>query len=140
MQSAQSSLWRSERVACLVAVVGVIGLGLIWRSPGFGLPPSVKKYGGDALWAVLVYLLIRFFWPRWTVWKSAWTAFAVSVAVEVSQLYHAGWIDAIRVTRLGALSIGSVFNAPDIAAYAAGIVIVALIHLAFRRKSKVVTP
>ena len=130
----------SKRVPYLVAAVGVIGLGLFWRSPILNLPPSVKKYGGDALWAALVYLLIRFLWPRWTIWKSAGTAFAVSVAVEFSQLYHAEWIDTIRATRLGALSIGSVFNAPDMVAYAAGIVIVALIHGAFQRKSRVVTP
>src|SRR4051812_23793110 len=60
MQSPVSSSWRSERVVCLVAALGVIGLGLIWRSPIFEMPAPVKKYGGDALWAVLVYLLIRF--------------------------------------------------------------------------------
>ena len=139
MQSVHPSLWRSERVVCVVAGLGVIGLGLIWRSPICELPPSVKKYGGDALWAMLIFLIIRFLWPRWTDWRSAWAAFAVSVAVEVSQLYHADWIDAIRGTRLGSLSLGSTFNAPDIAAYATGIVIVALIRLGFRRRSEVVT-
>jgi hypothetical protein len=61
----------------------------------------MKKYGGDALWALLVFVLIRFIQPRTNVMRSATVAFAVAVAVEFSQLYHAPWIEAIRATRLG---------------------------------------
>lgn len=118
----------------------MILLGLAWRLPALPLSPFSKKYGADALWAMLVFLLIRFLWPRWAVWTSACVAFAVSVAVELSQLYHAAWIDSIRATRLGALSLGSTFNAPDIAAYAVGIFIVALLRLAFQPKLKSATP
>jgi hypothetical protein len=32
--------------------------------------------------------------------------------VEFSQLYHAPWIDTIRAARIGALVLGSTFNAP----------------------------
>ena len=129
-----------ERVSCVFEALVVIALGLVWRLPALPLSPFSKKYGADALWAMLVFLLIRFLWPRWHVWKSAGVAFAASVAVELSQLYHAGWIDAIRATRLGALSLGSVFNLPDIAAYAAGIAIVTLLRLRFQPKLKPAAP
>lgn len=37
-------------------------------------------------------------------------------AVEFSQLYHAPWLDTIRMTTPGRLVLGSTFNGPDLAA------------------------
>ena len=73
---------RSERLVCFAAALAVIALGLVWRWPALALSPFVQKYGADALWAALVFLLIRFLRPPWPVWKSACAAFAFSVAVE----------------------------------------------------------
>jgi len=41
--------------------------------------------------------------------------------IEISQLYHAPWIDAIRNTRLGGLVLGFGFLWTDIIAYTMGI-------------------
>lgn len=101
--------------------VGIVARGLLWRSHLLTLSPFTRKYDGDALWAALVLVLIRFCRPRMTIVSGSILAFGIAVAVEFSQLYHAPWIDAIRGTRLGLLIIGSTFNWPDIAAYALGI-------------------
>ena len=44
-----------------------------------------------------------------------------SVAVEVSQLYHAPWIDSIRHTTLGGLILGFDFLWSDLVCYAVGV-------------------
>lgn len=81
----------------------------------------MAKYGADSLWALLVFLGIRFLMPRWSVWRAAGAATAFSFAIEFSQLYHAPWIDAMRRTTLGALVLGDVFNWPDFGSYIVGI-------------------
>jgi Protein of unknown function (DUF2809) len=46
---------------------------------------------------------------------------AFSVAIELSQLYHAPWIDSIRQTTLGGLILGFGFLWSDLACYAVGV-------------------
>ena len=46
---------------------------------------------------------------------------AFSVAIELSQLYHAHWIDSIRHTTLGGLILGFGFLWSDLACYAVGV-------------------
>src|SRR3954464_6144190 len=46
---------------------------------------------------------------------------AFSVLIEVSQLYHAPWLDSIRHTTLGGLILGYGFLWGDLACYAVGI-------------------
>ncbi|RYD71264.1 MAG: DUF2809 domain-containing protein, partial [Verrucomicrobiaceae bacterium] len=102
-------------------IVLVIGLGLLWRSQLVPMPPALVKYGGSALWALMVFLGCGFLFPRASTGTLALMAIAISCAVEFGQLYHAPWLDNIRRTKLGALALGSVFNWPDIPAYTAGV-------------------
>ncbi len=124
-----------NRMIYAVAAFVVAASGLLWRSSALYLSPFLKKYGADSLWALLVFLLIRFLKPQMNLWISVWIAFTISVCVEVGQLYHAAWIDTIRATRLGSLILGSVFNWPDIPAYAIGIALGALLDAAARRQA-----
>jgi hypothetical protein len=114
-------------------MVLVMASGLLWRSRYLLLPPFVAKYGGDALWALLVYLGFGFLFRQLSTWRLALIALSFSWAVEFSQLYHAHWIDVIRDTRLGTLVLGSTFNWTDLAAYATGIAIGALVETFTRR-------
>ncbi|MCE9611282.1 MAG: DUF2809 domain-containing protein [Chthoniobacter sp.] len=116
-----------QRGFYFAAALMVVASGLLLRSSVLHAPPFLKKYGADALWALLVFLLICVLSPRWKIPRSAGLAAVISAGVEVSQLYHALWIDALRATRLGALVLGSVFNWPDFPAYATGIALGALL-------------
>jgi hypothetical protein len=116
-----------SRIVYALSAVAIVASGLLWRSHLLPLSPFMRKYGGDALWAMLVFVLIRFLRPRSNVMLSAVGAFAFAVAVEVSQLYPAPWIETIRGFRLGSLILGNTFNWPDIPAYAAGILVGSLI-------------
>jgi len=108
------------RILYAFAAAVVICLGLLWRSPFLGLPAFVSKYGGDALWSLLVFLCIRICLPQRPHWIPSLIAFTIACAVEFSQLYHSTWIDSIRSTLAGRLILGSTFNWPDIPAYALG--------------------
>jgi hypothetical protein len=44
-----------------------------------------------------------------------------SIAIELSQLYHAPWIDSIRHTTLGGLILGFDFVWSDLVCYAVGV-------------------
>jgi hypothetical protein len=129
----RATLFR-RRAFYAAGVVAVIALGLLWRSRWLDLPRFPAKYGGDALWALMVYLLVRSWQPRLSPWLGAGVALAISFAVEGSQLYHAPWIDGLRGTRLGALALGSTFNAPDLLAYTAGVACGLLIDVASLRQ------
>src|SRR5207237_49913 len=67
--------------------------------------------------------------------RLATVALAYSCAIEVSQLYHAPWIDAIRRTLPGALVLGYGFLWSDLVCYAAGVALGAGGESAVRRAS-----
>ena len=110
-----------NRVLYAGLVLAVIAVGLLWRSSFMPLPPVVSKYGGDALWALMVFVGFGFLVPRASTTVLSLMALSFSWGVEFSQLYHAPWIDAVRATLPGRLVLGSTFNWPDLPAYALGI-------------------
>ena len=122
-----------SRVAAAVWLGAVICLGLAARADVVGLPPFLAKYGADALWAIMVFLGVGFGFPGWSTGAVAGVAIAISGTVEVSQLYHAPWIDAIRRTTLGHLALGDTFAFGDIGAYLVGIALAATVDWAAHR-------
>lgn len=109
------AFWKS-----LLALNLVTGFGLASRR--WDLFPTIfGKYPGDALWALLVYVLIGMMRRKMSPsWVAAW-ALAACFAVETAQLYHAPWIDAVRATRMGYLALGTTFNPMDLVAYTVGV-------------------
>jgi hypothetical protein len=85
------------------------------------LPDSINLGLGDTLWAVMVYLLIATVFCRWSIVRTALVALPFCYLIEISQLYHAPWIDAIRATRLGGLVLGFGFLWSDIISYTLGV-------------------
>ena len=88
----------------------------------------MAAYAGDTLWALVAFLGIGLLLPRASTWRVAALAMSFSVMIEVSQLYHAPWIDSIRGTTLGALVLGHGFLWSDLACYAVGVGIGVLIE------------
>ena len=119
-----------------VAILVVITLGLLSRRYPEFLPTALGKYPGDALWALMAFLGFGFWFRRAPTVVTALAAFAFSVAMEVSQLYHAPWIDSVRGTFPGRLVLGSGFAWSDIAAYAMGIFIGAAVEFTLFRWAK----
>ena len=55
-----------------------------------------------------------------TVWIAI-AALLFSYGIEISQLYHAPWIDTLRANRLGGLILGFEFLWSDLVCYTMGI-------------------
>lgn len=120
-----------NRLLYAILIVLVIATGLLWRSGFMPMPSFVTKYGGDALWALLIFVGLGFAFNRASTQRLALGALGFSWAVEFSQLYHAPWIDTIRSTLPGRLILGSTFNWPDLPAYALGIAMGAVVEIFF---------
>lgn len=98
-------------------------LGLASRSDGIVLPDVISLYAGDTLWALLVFWLVRMIKPVLSIFLSALIALCFAFAIELSQFYHAPWIDAIRATTLGGLVLGFGFQFSDLICYSFGVLI-----------------
>lgn len=98
-----------------------IAMGLGSRRLGFALPAFVASYAGDTLWALALFLVLGLLLSRTSTGRVAAMAMGGSILVELSQLYHAPWIDAVRRTRVGGWILGFGFLWSDLACYAAGV-------------------
>ncbi len=107
----------------LLALGVIIALGLWSRRIVEGEPSFFSEYAGDTLWALMVYVGIGLLRPRWPIGRVAVAALLFSFGIEISQLYHAPWIDRIRHTTLGGLVLGYGFLWSDLLCYATGITI-----------------
>lgn len=123
-----------QRYFYVIAMVAVIAAGLWWRSAANPVSSFWHKYGGDALWALLMFLGFRCVLIRAPIVLVMLVSLAFCFAVEFSQLYHAPWIDSIRNTRLGALALGATFNVPDLIAYAIGVAFGGVIETVRQRR------
>lgn len=107
-----------------MATILVIFVGLASRSVPELFPVILGKYPGDALWALMVFFGLGFFWPNASIGGLAISALSISYLDEISQLYQAAWINDIRHTTLGHLVLGSTFSWLDMLSYTIGISIV----------------
>jgi hypothetical protein len=130
-----------SRLAFLLLTLATVVLGLGARQMRASLPSSVNLYLGDVLWAAMVFFLIAALRPAASARWIAIAAAAFSLAIELSQLYHAPWVDGIRHTRLGGLVLGFGFLWSDLVCYAAGILLAAAVDrtlAATRRRARCV--
>lgn len=118
---------RRLRYLPLLAIVPLLGLAS--RSHDIQLPPFIASYAGDTLWALMVFLVVAVLAPRWSTARVWVVSCAISFAVEISQLYHAPWIDAVRRTWPGAMLLGFGFLWSDLVCYLVGVTIGAAIDL-----------
>ncbi len=112
----------------LIVLSAFLGIGS--RQHAEHLPGFVAAYAGDTLWALVAFLGIGLLLPRASTWAVAVLALSFSAAIELSQLYHAPWIDSIRHTTLGGLVLGYGFLWGDLACYAVGVGLGAFVEYA----------
>ncbi|GIG67895.1 ribosomal maturation YjgA family protein [Phytomonospora endophytica] len=116
------------RLPYAVAAVVTVALGLGLRTTMDG---AVAKYGGDALYTLLVFWLVLVLAPRTRGLVAGAIACGLSWAVEFFQLTP---IPAeLSGNPLARLVLGSTFNAPDLFWYAVGAALGVAILAALRR-------
>lgn len=92
----------------------------------------LNTYLGDALWALMIFVFIGFIFKTMDTKKVALIAILFCYSIELSQLYHASWIDNIRKTTLGGLILGYGFLWSDLWAYTIGIAIGVIIEVLYK--------
>jgi hypothetical protein len=108
--------------------------GLLSRLRQIPMPTLISTYAGDTLWALMVFWCFCLGLRHWKTWKIALTTILFSFAVELSQLYHAPWIDGIRHTRLGGLALGFGFKSSDLVCYSLGVLLGCFVDYVLQRK------
>ncbi|MFD7699292.1 DUF2809 domain-containing protein [Streptomyces caelestis] len=120
------------RVAAAVAALVTVGAGLGLQVVAAG---DVAKYGGDALYTLLIFALVVLVAPRVTPLRAAAVALAVSWGVEFLQLTGLP-AELSRHSTAARLVLGSTFNAPDLFWYTVGAIAGGLVARGVRCRSE----
>ncbi|PEJ97413.1 ribosomal maturation YjgA family protein [Bacillus wiedmannii] len=112
---------KRNRLLYALFTIVIIILGLSSRKLAFALTHLLNAYLGDALWALMIFIGFGFLFPKIDTKKVAFISLLFCYGIEVSQLYHAEWIDSIRTTTLGGLVLGYGFLWSDLVAYTIGV-------------------
>ena len=107
----------------LALVLITIAIGLVVHFHGSALSPAMRDAAGDALWATMIAWWMGALAPGARLAMRGPIAYAICVLVELSQLYHAPTLDALRETSIGHLVLGSGFDVRDLVAYAVGVAV-----------------
>lgn len=121
----------TRRRRLLIAAVPVIVVGLAVHLIGSG---PVANFAGDALYAVMIYLVIAVVFARAASWLIGTAAVVVCTLIELFQLtgLPAVWAEAFWPVRL---VLGAGFDARDLIAYAVGAALATVCDLILRRRS-----
>jgi hypothetical protein len=119
-----------SRPGIVIAGAAVVVAGLVVHASVAGPAGDV---GGGALYAVLAYLGVLFVSPGVRPLLAAAVAFGLCALIEFAQLTGgpaalAEWFPPIR------LVLGTTFVATDLAAYLAGVIVVAAVDASARRR------
>lgn len=101
-----------------ILVLLIIILGILSRKISI-----IPLFVGDLLYAMMIYFIVRFFFNKNDLLKSAIIALLICFSIEFLQLYQANWIIEIRKTTFGHYILGQGFLWSDLAAYFAGVLI-----------------
>lgn len=129
--AARATRQRRWVAAALAVVLVAVGLAVhVWAPSS-----AASDIAGDALYAVMAYLLVVFVAPRAPSWAVALVAIAWCTAVELLQLTDlpAQWGAAFLPARL---VFGSAFDARDLVVYAVAVVAAAGVDAAARLVSR----
>ena len=108
-------------------ILVLICLGLFTRSRY--CPASFfQEYGGDILWASMMYFIFAFIFPKQSIMKLAITTTLFAYLIECSQLIDVAWLNALRQTPLRYL-LGQGFVWSDLLCYTIGVGLAVIVEL-----------
>ncbi|MBL8890289.1 MAG: DUF2809 domain-containing protein [Planctomycetaceae bacterium] len=121
------------RFIYMTAAIVVVVAGLASRRYRNQLPSFLAEYAGDTLWALMLFLFVSMLLAGRSILARAACSLVIAFLVEISQLYHAPWIDSIRQTTLGGLVLGFGFLWSDLVCYMSGVTCGSLVEWGIRR-------
>jgi hypothetical protein len=116
-------IFTSLPIKRLVAALVIIAGGVLLRRYGLAarIPAFDVKYGGDLLWAAMIYFILALLLRERPQRQVLAIAALVCALVEVSKLTHTPAIDVFRLTPVGAWLLGRVFSGWNFLAYGVGL-------------------
>lgn len=114
--------FQSRLFSLIVLIVASI-LGIASRKWGSSLPLFLANYTGDTMWALAAFAIFRGVFPTLKLHTVFILALDFSFIIELSQLWHNAFLDAIRQTIIGGLVLGFGFKWTDLICYACGCLI-----------------
>lgn len=129
-------IYKRNRLLYGFMIIIVIVLGLYSRKTENTIPEILNIYLGDTLWALMIFIIFGFIFSSLETKKVGLTGISFCYIIELSQLYHSNWIDAIRQTTLGGLVLGYGFLWSDLLAYTIGIGIGVIIEILYKKNCK----
>lgn len=119
-----------RRIVLALLAVSAVAVGLSVHRWGRG---EVADIAGDALYAVLMYLLVGLLLPRMRAPRVALLAFVVCAVIELFQLTSLPRAWSAVFPPIG-LVLGSGFDARDLVVYAAATVVAGLVDAGMSRR------
>jgi hypothetical protein len=120
---------RRSRAFWSWVLVGIIAVGILSRALHSG-SVVVDKYLGDALYAAMVYAILRLLWMAAAPARVAALAMSIMTGIELFQLtmipahlLHSGYL----LVRISARLMGTEFSFRDLLTYAVGIACIYLV-------------
>lgn len=104
-----------KRLRYLILIIAIIITGLLSRKS-----IMIPLWIGDVLYALMMYFIVRFIFLQKTPKFIFLLSLSICIAIELSQLLHAEWINTIRATLPGRLILGQGFLWSDLLTYAMG--------------------
>lgn len=115
------------RIKYFFCVVITVLLGLLSREI-----PFLPLFFGDALYAIMMYFIMRSLFPERSMRTIAIIALVVCFCIEISQLCQTGLIEDLRNMPLGHYILGRGFLWTDLLAYSIGVMLTFGIDSLFR--------
>ncbi|MEF9967528.1 MAG: DUF2809 domain-containing protein [Longicatena sp.] len=110
---------KRKRIYYILLLMFVIFLGLYSRT-SYPQPFIFHKYGGDVLYAMMVYIGIAICFPSWNIKKIGFFSIIFCFLIEGSQCLNLNWLVYARTTWLRYL-IGQGFIWSDLLCYCVGV-------------------
>jgi len=107
-----------NKIYYLFFIIITIGIGLFSRSRF--IPDLIYPYLGDLLYCLMFYFIVGFLFPKMKSVNVLLYCVVICFIIEVSQLIKVDWLNEIRNTTLGKLTLGSGFLWSDLVSYTLG--------------------
>lgn len=107
-----------KRLNYLGYIILTIGLGLFSRTQF--IPEFIYPYLGDMFYCLMFYFIFGFLFPKEISVKVLLYSVLVCYIIELTQLIENDWLDKIRQTTFGKLTLGSGFLWSDLVSYVIG--------------------
>lgn len=122
----QKPILNKSRIYYFLVFLSIIFFGIFSRKISF-----IPLWIGDFLYAVMIYFLVRVFFPSKKFFFIILLSLFICYCIEFLQLYQGEWIVELRKTLFGRYVLGQGFLWSDILAYTFGIAFAFIVEKSF---------